>query len=184
MNPDRITLDAFEGKLPSYYKLFGFVEDFRLKWNDEYAPEEWQLETHKKNYPDTEGKPDVVFMVFDPKKARADKNHPYRKTLGLENDTEYRAGDLYAKVHAYINDQLKPLKDLSLTIEKNIGTHYVTVKIFTVNLRRAWNIAIGKFNQTLEWADDFIDRMAKDGITIQMLDRYMHAKHAIWKEMH
>jgi superkiller protein 3 len=45
---------CFDGFLPSYYKQFGFKEVRRVKWDDQFAPENW-------NY-DKDGRPDVVYM--------------------------------------------------------------------------------------------------------------------------
>lgn len=51
-------LDCFDGKLVDIYKSVGFVEESRLAWDDAYAPEGWDYETH--------GRPDVVVMRYDP----------------------------------------------------------------------------------------------------------------------
>lgn len=54
-------LDCFANFLPEYYSQFGFKEVSRIKWDDKYAPKNWD---YKKN-----GKPDVVFMkLFQDKK--------------------------------------------------------------------------------------------------------------------
>lgn len=45
-------LDHFDGKLSDFYSRNGFVEHQRLKWNDEYAPEDWDYEKY--------GRPDVI----------------------------------------------------------------------------------------------------------------------------
>jgi hypothetical protein len=56
-----LKLDAFDinGLLPSYYAKHGFRPVARVKFNDAYAPEGWKF--------DTMGRPDIVFMVRDPK---------------------------------------------------------------------------------------------------------------------
>ena len=177
MGADKITLDAFEGKLPGYYELFGFVETGRDTWNDEFAPPDWQYEYHKKEYPDTNGRPDVVYMEFDPKKAREEADHPMRFNLGLEGELDYYDGGLLGSVTRYLNDNLDPLRKLSEQFEGQKGRLRVNEDFYS-QARRSYNIAIAKFNSSLEWADDFIARMAKSGISIEMLDRYMHAKHA------
>jgi len=48
------TLDAFDGFLPDYYAQFGFVETGRIKFNREFAPDQWDFGKY--------GEPDVVFM--------------------------------------------------------------------------------------------------------------------------
>jgi hypothetical protein len=47
-------LDCFDGFLPEYYSRFGFKEVERMKWNDDYAPANWDYSKY--------GRPDVVFM--------------------------------------------------------------------------------------------------------------------------
>jgi len=48
--------DCFDGFLPEYYKKFGMVEVKRDKWDDKYAPENWDYGKY--------GKPDVVYMEY------------------------------------------------------------------------------------------------------------------------
>jgi hypothetical protein len=50
------TLDCFGGYLPDYYRQFGFIETGRMKFNDEFAPQNWNYER--------DGRPDVVFMAW------------------------------------------------------------------------------------------------------------------------
>jgi hypothetical protein len=50
------TLNCFDGFLPKYYAQFGFVETNRIKWNNKYAPKNW-------NYVE-KGKPDIVYMEY------------------------------------------------------------------------------------------------------------------------
>ena len=47
-------LDCFDNFLPEYYSKFGFKEIRRMKWDDNYAPENWDYNKY--------GRPDVVFM--------------------------------------------------------------------------------------------------------------------------
>lgn len=52
-------LDAFEGHLTNdLYPLFGFSETDRMKWAQEYAPDEWDYAKY--------GEPDVVYMAREP----------------------------------------------------------------------------------------------------------------------
>jgi hypothetical protein len=64
-------LDAFDTVLPFLYSIHGFKPVARSKWNDEFAPDDWNKETFKDF---NNGEPDVVFMVHDPKSfARYDQ---------------------------------------------------------------------------------------------------------------
>jgi hypothetical protein len=59
-------LDAFDTVLPAIYSDNGFRAVARIPWNEEYKPEGWDKGTFKKF---NGGKPDVVFMVYDPANA-------------------------------------------------------------------------------------------------------------------
>ena len=54
------TLDCYAGKLPKYYKQFGFREYKRIPWEDKYAPPNWDYKKF--------GKPDIIFMELRKKK--------------------------------------------------------------------------------------------------------------------
>jgi len=56
-------LDAFNTYLPDIYETVGFRPVSRLKWDDAFAPKNWDKETFKKYQ---NGEPDVVFFVYDP----------------------------------------------------------------------------------------------------------------------
>ena len=56
-------LDAFNTYLPDIYETVGFRPVSRLKWNDAFAPDNWDKETFKQFQ---NGEPDVVFFVYDP----------------------------------------------------------------------------------------------------------------------
>jgi hypothetical protein len=47
-------LDCFDGKLPKFYARLGFREYDRVKWDDRFAPENWNYQKW--------GRPDIVFM--------------------------------------------------------------------------------------------------------------------------
>ncbi len=68
-------LDAFDTVLPILYGDNGFKAVARLGWNEDYKPDEWQHETFAKF---NGGKPDVVFMVYDPDTAQ-----PYKPGDGV-----------------------------------------------------------------------------------------------------
>ena len=61
-------LDAFDTYLPKIYAREGFRVVARMPWNDAYAPEGWDHEAMKQY---NNGRPDVVFMAFDPAHASA-----------------------------------------------------------------------------------------------------------------
>lgn len=50
------TLDCYEDFLPRLYSQVGFVATAKMKWNDEYAPPNWD---YNKN-----GRPDVIIMSY------------------------------------------------------------------------------------------------------------------------
>ena len=176
MGADKITLDAYEGHLPGYYELFGFIETGKEKWDQKFAPSDWQYEYHKKMYPDTDGKPNVIYMEHNPEEARKDPEHPYAITLGLEGELEYNDGGLAGTVARYLNDNLDPLKQLSKQFEKSKGPLMKNEDFYSQS-RRSYNIAIAKFQDVMDWADGFVERMTKSGISMDMLDNYLHAKH-------
>lgn len=49
-------LDCFNGRLPTLYSEFGFEPVAKLKFNKQFAPEDW-------NY-DRDEQPDIIFMVY------------------------------------------------------------------------------------------------------------------------
>ena len=59
-------LDAFDTILPDIYSRSGFRAVARVAWNDAFAPAGWDYETYAKY---NGGRPDVVFMVYDPANA-------------------------------------------------------------------------------------------------------------------
>jgi len=59
-------LDAFDTVLPHLYGKAGFRAVARLPFSDQHAPEGWSKELFKDH---NGGKPDVVFMVYDPMHA-------------------------------------------------------------------------------------------------------------------
>ena len=62
-------LDCFDTVLPDLYADAGFVPVARLKWNDDYAPDEWDYDTFRSF---NDGRPDVVFMAYDPDRVGGD----------------------------------------------------------------------------------------------------------------
>ena len=67
------SLDCFSinGALPTFYSKYGFLPVARVKFNEEFAPSDWNYKRDKE--------PDIVFMVYDQKAA-----------LNVEKDAEKR----------------------------------------------------------------------------------------------
>jgi len=59
-------LDAFDTVLPRLYSDSGFRAVARIPWNDQFAPPDWD---YNKFGAFNGGRPDVVFMVYDPQHA-------------------------------------------------------------------------------------------------------------------
>jgi hypothetical protein len=56
-------LDAFDTYLPAIYETAGFRPVARVRWNDEFAPPNW----NKADFADfNNGEPDVILFVYDP----------------------------------------------------------------------------------------------------------------------
>lgn len=56
-------LDAFDTYLPAIYETAGFRPVARVRWNDEFAPPNW----NKSDFADfNNGEPDVILFVYDP----------------------------------------------------------------------------------------------------------------------
>lgn len=58
-----VRLDCFDTELPHIYGKSGFKAVARLGWVDEFAPADWNAKLYE-GY--NGGKPDVVFMTYDP----------------------------------------------------------------------------------------------------------------------
>lgn len=84
-------LNAFDTVLPQKYARFGFKPVARLKFDEGFARSEWgdeAVDTFMANAGDfNDGKPDLVFMVFDPKFKGTVANN-----VGGKIVTDYDAG--------------------------------------------------------------------------------------------
>lgn len=61
-------LNCYDVGLPNYYKVHGFTETNRYKWDDDFwKPDKWHKELHKEY---NNGEPDVIDMVLDNPKAQ------------------------------------------------------------------------------------------------------------------
>ncbi|MGA6207345.1 hypothetical protein [Nocardia testacea] len=56
-------LNCFDTVLPDLYSFCGFKPVARLPWDDRYAPPGWDHDTYSRY---NGGRPDVVFMTYDP----------------------------------------------------------------------------------------------------------------------
>ena len=85
-------LDCYDTVLPELYAREGMVPVARIRWNDDYAPEDWD----KVTFTDfNDGEPDVVFMAYDP--------------TSIDRDYQPGAGEYvedYDQAEAKINDFL------------------------------------------------------------------------------
>jgi hypothetical protein len=66
-------LDAFDTVLPIIYRAVGFAEVGRSPWNEEYKPDDWNYDTFAAF---NGGRPDVVFMEYQPALADAQLSDP------------------------------------------------------------------------------------------------------------
>ena len=78
-------LDCFDTVLPELYAMNGFRAVARLPFNDEYAPAGWDHETFKRY---NDGRPDVVFMTYDPA-----YNGPYKPGDGKQIEDYDEGGE-------------------------------------------------------------------------------------------
>lgn len=65
-------LDAFNTFLPTLYSRMGFKAVAKLPFSREYAPDGWSYDFYNKEFPQTRGEPEVVFMVYDPENASSE----------------------------------------------------------------------------------------------------------------
>jgi predicted ABC-type ATPase len=56
-------LDAYDTVLPKFYAEAGFRPVARLRWDDQFAPDDWNYDLYDRW---NGGRPDIVFMTFDP----------------------------------------------------------------------------------------------------------------------
>jgi len=56
-------LDAYDTVLPGFYAEAGFRPVARLRWDDQFAPDDWDYDLYDRW---NGGRPDIVFMTFDP----------------------------------------------------------------------------------------------------------------------
>jgi hypothetical protein len=66
-------LDAFATVLPQLYNANGFQVVGRMKWNEDYKPDNWNKKTFSKF---NNGEPDVVYMAYNPDDNRTVFENP------------------------------------------------------------------------------------------------------------
>jgi hypothetical protein len=77
--------DVFDIDIPDFDARMGFRAVARVQWNDEFAPDGWPYEKYAKN---NGGRPDVVFLVYDPDKVLGEfKTYTRDVKPGLEYST-------------------------------------------------------------------------------------------------
>ena len=66
-------LDAFDTVLPDLYQANGFQVVGRMKWNEDYKPDNWDKKTFSEF---NNGEPDVVYMAYNPDDNRTVSENP------------------------------------------------------------------------------------------------------------
>lgn len=112
-------LDNFDNYLTKIYKEAGFRVAARMPFNEEFAPEGWN--------PETDGRPDVVAMVYDPEgkldigRPKKFKNNEYDQMLAYRD--EFLLSEKEAKKLKQTRDKIaKELPVLQALIEGSEGT--------------------------------------------------------------
>ena len=89
-------LDCYDTMLPGMYAREGMVPVARIRWSDDYAPEDWDKSTFARY---NGGEPDVVFMAYDPDSV----DQRYQAGAGeyVENyeQAEAKVNDFLARTH-------------------------------------------------------------------------------------
>jgi hypothetical protein len=100
-------LDAFDTVLPAIYARNGFKVVSRLPFNDEYSPEGWDYDKYAAF---NNGRPDVVFMAYDPK--RTDFYSANEGKYASDYDAAVKAQDQAVKrVNASLQKLANPIKN-------------------------------------------------------------------------
>mgnify|MGYP003645778478 CR=1 FL=1 len=190
MGANKITLDCYDGFLPNFYKTFGFVETNRFDWNDEFAKPDFPTENYKKFFPSIkDGKPSIVEFEFNPAKSLADKNSLYSARLGLEQTARIEEESVSGYLRRKIQNKLSRAFDFKKGFEKSTGRPMMEDEDFATEMRLSPNKVIEKVNQVLDSlvnreGTGFYQRMAKDGITEDDLNLYLHALHTKERNLH
>jgi hypothetical protein len=114
-------LDAFDTVLPSIYQDLGFEAVARVKWNDEFAPDDWDKKTFAmyKN-----GEPDVVFMRHSPEYfgqySRVDGvvTDSYDDAVKIQRGGEERIRPEQNRINQTMKDAVQSRIDRDITAEE------------------------------------------------------------------
>ena len=118
-----VSLDHYDTRLTDIYSRFGFVPTARVKWNDAYAPKDWNKETFK-DY--NNGEPDVIAMAYhggDPK-TLAERVGKFGDVGELLKDTPYV--DNWEDAKKMQQDYVNKIKDQYKTAEDGEGKNPVS----------------------------------------------------------
>ena len=97
-------LDCYDGYLPRLYGSIGFKPICKIKFNDEYAPDNWDFER--------DGRPDVVFIVHP--------NEPLQEIMRKRDLNLYPPITNDLEDAPYVNDY----DEASILINEYIETEY------------------------------------------------------------
>lgn len=116
------TLDHYDTRLTDYYSQFGFVPVARVKWNDEFAPSDWNKETFK-DY--NNGEPDVIAMAYH----GGDPNTLYQRIGKFKNVKELLDKTPYVETWEEAKRLQKEYADkVSQELKSEEETNYATGK--------------------------------------------------------
>lgn len=122
-------LDHYNTALTQYYYNFGFVPVAKVKWNDQYAPEDWNKETFKRF---NNGEPDVVLMAYQ----GGDPNTLHERYRAFGNAKEALAAAPYVETF----EQGQKLQDQFINQATNLKTEgyekSMQIKGQNVNVQR------------------------------------------------
>ncbi len=104
--------DAFDTVLPEIYSKNGFRASSRLTWDDSQKPDGWNYDTFKKF---NGGRPDVVFMVYDPE--HVNKHGSYKKTDGFRAESYDQAVAIQSSM---LHHTLHKVDDVAFSTAGNI----------------------------------------------------------------
>jgi hypothetical protein len=101
-------LDCFGDVLPKIYSKYGFEITESIKWDDQYAPDNWDYETH--------GRPNINFMKLNVSLIQKSKS---------SNNTNEAFTKLSLKYAMYLfgSDEVK--ESMSSNLQKAVGKKYV-----------------------------------------------------------
>ena len=183
MGADKVVLDCYDGYLPAFYKTFGFVETARYDWDDQYAKPDFPYANYKRFMPNIkDGKPQIVEMEWNPAVAREDPESGYNNRLGLEGSARVEEQSISGHLRRLIQNRLNRLFDYKSSFEKSTGRRMYESEDFATEARLVGNRAIDKIERVLDslvnrQGTGFYQRMAKDGVSEEDLNLYLHALH-------